>query len=459
MAKIFNGMIPFASAIQPTGAQPLDDRVVVAKFSDLTDDSTFGLAKYNGMLVAVVEDQQVYMLVDADNSTSAEAWVTVGTDYSGDISGIGERISAVEAKVTPAANSGLEVVSNALKVKIDSATDNALKVTDNGLKVVAPVYDFKAVDTPDQQYASQYVFSKDGVDVTTINIPKDQFLKSASYDADGDKLVFVFNTFVDGVYTEKSVDVDVKDLVDIYSGSDYIEVSSNVISVKYDAIKTQLSTDLKAEFGIATINENVAANAEAIAAIEATINAENTGIAAVVASHTTAIGSLEGTVSGISAKVTTNTTDIGSIKDTIATMHVRSVNTDASYGIALTHTDALGNDGVNDTVGISVNIDTLAQAVIERHEITTPDASVIKVTAAGSFTTDTNVQAAIESLDSRIKAAVSGGVTSVVAGNGISVNSTDANNPTVSVNTSAIVAEGSALTVSDNKIDLVWSQL
>ena len=448
MAKIFNGMIPFASAIQPTGAQPLDDRVVVAKFSDLTDDSTFGLAKYNGMLVAVVEDQQVYMLVDADNSTSAEAWVTVGTDYSGDISGIGERISAVEAKVTPAANSGLEVVSNALKVKIDSATDNALKVTDNGLKVVAPVYDFKAVDTPDPQYASQYVFSKNGVDVTTINIPKDQFLKSASYDADGDKLVFVFNTFVDGVYTEKSVDVDVKDLVDTYFGSDYIEISSNVISVKYDAIKTQLSTDLKAEFGIATINENVAANAEAIAAIEATINAENTGISAVVASHTTAIGSLEGTVSGISAKVTTNTTDIGSIKDTIATMHVRSVNT-----------DALGNDGVNDTVGISVNIDTLAQAVIERHEITTPDASVIKVAAAGSFTTDTNVQAAIESLDSRIKAAVSGGVTSVVAGNGISVNSTDANNPTVSVNTSAIVAEGSALTVSDNKIDLVWSQL
>ena len=89
MAKIFNGMIPFASAIQPTGAQPLDDRVVVAKFSDLTDDSTFGLAKYNGMLVAVVEDQQVYMLVDADNSTSAEAWAKVGTDYSGDISGIG----------------------------------------------------------------------------------------------------------------------------------------------------------------------------------------------------------------------------------------------------------------------------------------------------------------------------------------------------------------------------------
>lgn len=73
MAKIFNGMIPFASAIQPTGAQPLDDRVVVATLADLTDATTFGDAKYNGMLVAVTETQQVYMLVDDVNSTSSDA--------------------------------------------------------------------------------------------------------------------------------------------------------------------------------------------------------------------------------------------------------------------------------------------------------------------------------------------------------------------------------------------------
>ena len=79
MAKLFNGMIPFASAIKPTGAQPLDDRTVVKSFSDLLSDETFGLAKYNGMLVAVVDDQQVYMLINDKNSTSEESWVAVGS--------------------------------------------------------------------------------------------------------------------------------------------------------------------------------------------------------------------------------------------------------------------------------------------------------------------------------------------------------------------------------------------
>lgn len=79
MAKLFNGMINFASAIKPTGAQPLDDRTVVQSFADLLADDTFGLAKYNGMLVAVVEDEQVYMLKDATNSTSEDAWVAVGS--------------------------------------------------------------------------------------------------------------------------------------------------------------------------------------------------------------------------------------------------------------------------------------------------------------------------------------------------------------------------------------------
>lgn len=80
MAKLFNGMIPFASAIKPTGAQPLDDRTVVKSFSDLLSDETFGLAKYNGMLVAVLDDEQVYMLIDDKNSSSEASWVAVGSD-------------------------------------------------------------------------------------------------------------------------------------------------------------------------------------------------------------------------------------------------------------------------------------------------------------------------------------------------------------------------------------------
>lgn len=80
MAKLFNGSINFPSTMKPTGAQPLDDRAVVDAFSALTDNSTFGGAKYDGMIVAVVEDQKAYMLVDSDNSTLPESWVCLGAN-------------------------------------------------------------------------------------------------------------------------------------------------------------------------------------------------------------------------------------------------------------------------------------------------------------------------------------------------------------------------------------------
>lgn len=449
-----------AAGFNITGQQPIDSRLVVDNVADLyLADTWSGVGLYNGLVVAIKSTGKLFVLKDRDNYTATASWVAVGGDVSADLLTLTGRVSAIETKVTPASTSGLEISNNALAVKIDADTNNALKVTENGLKVIAPDYNLSKVDAPAEGYAAQYEFKKDGAVVTTINIPKDQFLKDASYNADADKLVFVFNTMVDGVYTEKTVDVDVTDLVDTYTGSDYIEVSSNQISVKYDALKNALTADLKTTFAIDTLTQDVADNKTAIAGLQSDLNTEGTGIKAVVADNSSKISALEGAVGGLDTKVTNHGTAISGIQATIADIKVRNVNTEAAYGIALTHTDAQGEDGVNDTVGISVDLDTLAAAVIAKHEVPSPDAVNIKVSAAGSFTEDTNVQAAIENLDSRIKAAVSGGVTSVVAGNGISVNASDVNNPTVSVNTSALIAENSALSVVDNKIDIVWSEL
>ena len=449
-----------AAGFNITGQQPIDSRLVVDNVADLyLADTWSGVGLYNGLVVAIKSTGSLFVLKDRDNYTATTSWVAVGGDVSADLQSLTGRVSAIETKVTPASTSGLEISNNALAVKIDADTNNALKVTENGLKVIAPDYNLTKLDAPAEDYAAQYEFKKDGEVVTTINIPKDQFLKDASYNADADKLVFVFNTIVDGVYTEKTVDVDVADLVDTYTGSDYIEVSSNQISVKYDALKNALTADLKATFAIDTLTKDIADNKTAIAGLQSDLNTEGTGIKAVVADNSSKIGALESAVGGLDTKVTNHGTAISGIQATIADIKVRNVNTEAVHGIALTHTDAQGEDGVNDTVGISVDLDTLAAAVIAKHEVPSPDAVNIKVTAAGSFTTDTNVQAAIENLDSRIKAAVSGGVTSVVAGNGISVNASDVNNPTVSVNTSALIAENSALSVVDNKIDLIWAEL
>ncbi len=77
MAKIFNGKVLFASAMQPTGAQPLDDRVVVQSYSDLVDVTTFGDAKYLGMVVGVVDDSKLYMLTNTDVAAEG-AWKEIG---------------------------------------------------------------------------------------------------------------------------------------------------------------------------------------------------------------------------------------------------------------------------------------------------------------------------------------------------------------------------------------------
>ena len=83
MAKLFNGKIAFASALQPTGAQPLDDRTVVQSLVELLAADTFVVngasAAYNGMIVSVLDEQKSYMLVNKDDISNEESWVAVGS--------------------------------------------------------------------------------------------------------------------------------------------------------------------------------------------------------------------------------------------------------------------------------------------------------------------------------------------------------------------------------------------
>ena len=78
MAKIFGGDVEFGFVISQTGAQPLDSRSVVQNYEELLKSETFGTAIYNGMTVATVDEQKVYMLVDKTKATSADGWKEVG---------------------------------------------------------------------------------------------------------------------------------------------------------------------------------------------------------------------------------------------------------------------------------------------------------------------------------------------------------------------------------------------
>lgn len=104
MAKKLNGSIPFALMFKPTGGQPLDDRVVVAKIADLHDKDTFGDTSYLGMMVVVEEDNNIYVLVDREsyvNGTSRKAnsaWKCIGEKTATDLSSLATRVSTLEDK-------------------------------------------------------------------------------------------------------------------------------------------------------------------------------------------------------------------------------------------------------------------------------------------------------------------------------------------------------------------------
>ena len=83
MSKIFTGNIALASAIRPTGAQPLDDRTVVQSLDDLY--SSLGTAVYNGMVVYVVDETSLYILVDKSKIDTPDGWKKVDGNGNGTI--------------------------------------------------------------------------------------------------------------------------------------------------------------------------------------------------------------------------------------------------------------------------------------------------------------------------------------------------------------------------------------
>ena len=156
-----------------------------------------------------------------------------------------EKISAVTVTaadgsmtVTPAAS------GTTIAVKLD-ATEQGLSVSGNGLK---SNFSLVKVGSPDAGMASQYkLVGKDGSTAlgVTIDIAKDQFLKSAEFiasaaegDHTADETVVVGDPYLKFTFqttaADKVVYVSVKKLVDVYTAGNGINVAGNVISIKVD---------------------------------------------------------------------------------------------------------------------------------------------------------------------------------------------------------------------------------
>lgn len=181
-----------AAGFNITGQQPIDSRLVVDNVADLyLADTWSGVGLYNGLVVAIKSTGSLFVLKDRDNYTETSSWVAVGADLSSDIVALEGRINdletfetVVDRKLNISDNSGLDVDSNgALKVKIAEDTENfinGLELDSNGALKVA-TYNLVAKTNTDDGYAAQYEFKVNGSTITTINIPKDQFLKNAEF--------------------------------------------------------------------------------------------------------------------------------------------------------------------------------------------------------------------------------------------------------------------------------------
>ena len=400
-----------------TGQEPIDSRIVVSALSDLTNEATWnGVGLYNGLVVAVTESSTLYVLKNRDDVTNPESWVAVGGDVSADL---GELKSDVEGLKTSkqdkvVAGNGIDISDGkTIAIKIDPA-GSGLEVGPDGLKAVIPEaaeYTIAAADSPAEGYLKSYELRKNGEKVgVSIDIPKDLVVTKGEVKEVETPDDPYSGAQVGDLYLELTIAnqptpvyIPVKSLTDVYTGSTYISVDGGVISVKYDDLKNQINTDL-----VAPISSKVTAVEGKVTALESTVGGEGSGLVKDVADLEASLANKVDKVAGSSlisaeklALIDTNASDIAGLKS-----------------------------------GLSAKLDNTAtvngQAFVEG--ACTINATQINIqSAVGPNIAGSSIETVLTNLDSRITSAVSGGLTSVTAGNGIEVSGVEGNSQTVSV--------------------------
>lgn len=200
-------------------------------------------------------------------------------------------ISNAKSEVIATAAEDATAKSDKALADAKSYTDAAIeKINTNEEELVTSISELKAKDTElenelknkiekveivkNSQNDLQYTLQVDGVPVSEINIPKDQFLKEASYNTGSKSLVFVFVTS-EG---ETTTSVDISDLVDTYTAGDGLTLADNKFSVRKATLSEGYLTVTPdgisingIDTAIATLNDTI--NAKSSEAQQNAINA------------------------------------------------------------------------------------------------------------------------------------------------------------------------------------------
>lgn len=397
--------------------------------------------------VAALKTQMNTLLASADTAGSIDNRIKVANETlkSEVDASLGELKTTVDASVAAldasikanaaaiaghktAVDASLAVI-NASIAKIETAVENVA------------VYNLESVQSPEAQWAAQYNFSKDGSVVTTINIPKDQFLKEATFvdsataeDKAIDDSVVVgqpYLKFTWEIELESGVSityVPVNKLVDTYVGSDYISVSAGtdnkIIALDYNKLVTDLKSDV-----VTDINASIGEIADKIDVIDSSITSIKNDIADLV----TKDASIDASLGEIVTKLGNVDTSLGELAAADKAMQADITKLKAAKVNGQAFTD---NAGTLEATVKGINI------------------QVGKAVESLGVTEATTIDAAIEAIAGKI-GTVDTGVASVVSNDTvITVDNSDAKNPKVGL---AISAE--ADNIIEAKADGIYASI
>ena len=421
------GTFKFAATLEVQAASALDPRVVVGTKAELVNKETWPyegetVYVYNGMQVAVVEEKAIYMLVDSSKILEA--------DYSG-----WKRMDASAAAV-------VEVVDNLLsenpsaalsakqgKVLNDKIADLASKITSifrfKGSK--ATLAEIQAIESPEIgdvyhniENGGEYVYDGTTWELLGLSVDLSDYAKTTDVNASIESA----KTELEGKITAATSDLQGK--IDTKVTAE--EGKSLIETAKIDQIG-QNTAD------IASANETIATKADQSALEAATkrIDAIETNVADIKVKDVDTTAS-----NGVNLELS----EAGVIS-VVANIKVKEVNVAPSNGVKLT----LSETG---ELGVSVDPTTFKEGVAY-------DATDIKTKADignGAIAAGTSVESALTTLNNKITSAISGGLTNIVAGNGIEVSEVSDNSQTVSL---AIAdKDNSNLHADASGLSLVW---
>ena len=166
----------------------------------------------------------------------------------------------------------------------------AIELQDKIADIVLPAaaeYSITKENTPEEGFAATYKLTKDGTQVgASINIPKDLVVQSGSVKecTQADSPVAGYkpgDKYIDLVLAnaaDQHIYILVTDLIDVYTGSTYIDITGQVVSLKYseleEALKATFYTETEIDEKVAALNAEDAKIREDFAAADTAIRGE-----------------------------------------------------------------------------------------------------------------------------------------------------------------------------------------